>query len=70
MNPTPADDPWLTDRIDDVAAIYNLTVQAGETMSNIPVAVHRNEPGFQGTWGRITASYSVMPVTLGHSHMR
>ena len=56
VNRTPSDDPWLADRIDDVVTIYNLTEDARAMMSNVPVSVYRNEPGFAGYGGRITES--------------
>ena len=50
-NQTPPDDPWLAGRIDDVVAIYNLTEQARQMMLEIPMVIHRNEPGFAGYSG-------------------
>ena len=72
MNSTPADDPWLADRIDDVVTIYNLTEQARTMMSNVPVAVHRNEPGFAGYGGPnygLLLGHASHPWTLSHEMM-
>ena len=71
-NRTPSDDPWLVDRIDDVVAIYNLTGQARAMMSDVPVAVYRNEPGFAGYGGPnygILLGHASHPWTLSHEFM-
>ena len=71
-NRTPADDPWLVDRIDDVVTIYNLTDQARTMLSNIPVRVYRNEPGYAGYWGPnrgIGVGHASHPWTYLHEFM-
>ena len=71
-NRTPADDPWLVDRVDDVVTIYNLTEQARTMLSNIPVRVYRNEPGYAGYWGPnrgIGVGHASHPWTYLHEFM-
>ena len=72
QNRTPADDPWLVDRIDDVVTVYNLTERARTMILNIPIAVYRNEPGFAGYGGPnygILVGHASHPWTLSHELM-
>ena len=71
-NRTPADDPWLVDRIDDVVTIYNLTEQARTMLLNIPVRIYRNEPGYAGYLGPnrgIGVGHASHPWTYLHEFM-
>ena len=69
---TPPDDPWLASRIEDVVTMYNLTAQAREMILEIPMVVHRNEPGSAGYWGPnrgVTIGHVSHPWTFLHEFM-
>ena len=71
-DPTPPDDPWLVDRIDEVVDIYSLTDQARAMIADIPIKVHRHEPGYAGYWGPnrgVGIGHATSSWTLSHEVM-
>ena len=69
---TPADDPWLADRISEVVGIYNLTDDARDMIKNLPIKIHRNEPGYAAYWGLnrgVGLGLATQPWTFAHETM-
>lgn len=70
--PTPPEDPWLSERIDEVVEIYNLTDKARRMLESIPLQVYPNEPGHAGYGGPVRGvgvGKATRPWTFGHEYM-
>ncbi len=69
---TPADDPWLKDRVDEAVSIYSLTDEARDMLASLPFKIHPNEPGYAAYWGPnrgIGLGLATHPWTFLHEAM-